>query len=141
MTKNNIQSGFKGAGLAPLDANHVISKLDIRLRTPTPAIDEPELPAPWTSRTPKTVRETESQSEYIERRIRGHKRSSLASIIDALNSFSKSLLANQHKMALLEAEVKDLREANEILSRRRREKKETPTQWRDDDCRGRPGIN
>jgi hypothetical protein len=40
MTKSNIQGGFKGAGLAPLDASHVISKLDIRLRTPTPAIDE-----------------------------------------------------------------------------------------------------
>jgi hypothetical protein len=106
-----------------LDANYVIEKLDIRLRTPTPAINEPELPAPWTSRALKTVRETESQSEYIERRIRRHKSSSPASIIDALNSFSKSLLVNQHKMALLEAEIRDLREANEILSRRRREKK------------------
>jgi hypothetical protein len=108
MTKSNVQGGFKGAGLAPLDANYVISKLDIRLRTPTPAIDEPELPAPWTSRTPKTVRETESQSEYIKRRIKRHKSSSPASIIEALYSFSKCLLGNQHKMALLEAEVKDL---------------------------------
>jgi hypothetical protein len=123
MTNNNIRGGFEGAGLAPLDANHVILKLDIRLRTPTPAIDGPELPAPWTSRTSKTVRETESESEYIKRRIRRHKSSSPASIIEALTSFSKSLLANQHKMALLEAEVRDLREANEILSRRRRGKK------------------
>jgi hypothetical protein len=100
----------------------VIGKLDIRLRTPTPIIHELELPAPWISRTPKTVRETESQPEYIKRRANGHKSSSPASIIEALNSLSKSLFANQHKMALLEAEVKDLRQANEILSRRRREK-------------------
>jgi hypothetical protein len=123
MTKSNIQGGFKGAGLTPLDAKHVISKLDIRLRTPTPAINEPELPAPWTSRTPKTVRETESQSEFIERRIRRHKSSSPASIVDALKSFSKGTKAIIHRMALLESEVKDLREANAILSRRRRGKK------------------
>jgi hypothetical protein len=123
MIEKNIQGGFKGAGLAPLDANHVISKLDIQLRTPTPAIDEPELPAPWTSRTPKTVRETESQSEYLKRRIERHHSSSPSSIIEALKSMTKGTKAILHEMTLLRSEVKDLREANEILSRRRREKK------------------
>jgi hypothetical protein len=89
ITKSNIQGGFKGAGLAPLDANHVISKLDIQLRSLTPAIDEPELPAPWTSRTPKTVKETESRSEYLRRRIERHHSSSPASIIEALKSMTK----------------------------------------------------
>jgi hypothetical protein len=46
MIKKNIQGGFRGAGLAPLDANHVISKLDIQLRTPTPPTEELSLPAP-----------------------------------------------------------------------------------------------
>jgi hypothetical protein len=123
MTKSNIQGGFKGAGLAPLDANHVISKLDIQLRSLTPAIDEPELPAPWTSRTPKPVRETESQSEYLRRRIERHHSNSPASIIEALKSMTKGSKAILHRMALLESEVQDLRAANEILSRRRRKKK------------------
>jgi hypothetical protein len=127
ITKSNIQGGFKGASLASLDANYVISKLDIQVRSLTPAIDEPELPAPWTSRTPKTVREAESQSEYLRRRIERHHSSSPASIIEALKSMTKGTKAVLYEITLLRAEIKDLREANEILSRRRRKKKETPT--------------
>jgi hypothetical protein len=120
--KKNIQGGFRGAGLAPLNANHVISKLDIKLRTPTPPIEEFSLPAPWTPKTPKTIRETESHSEYLKRRIERHHSSSPASIIEAVKSMTKGAKAILHRMALLESEVKDLREANTILSRRRREK-------------------
>ena len=36
MTEKNIQGGFVGAGLIPYDPERVISKLDIKLRTPTP---------------------------------------------------------------------------------------------------------
>ena len=36
ITKGNIQGGFAGAGLMPYDLERVISKLDVRLRTPTP---------------------------------------------------------------------------------------------------------
>jgi hypothetical protein len=101
----------------------MISKLDIQLRTPTPPTKELSLPAPWTPKTPKTIRETDSQSEYLKRRIERHHSSSPASIIEALGSMAKGTKAMLHRMALLESEVKDLREANTILSRRRREKK------------------
>ncbi|KAL9563896.1 hypothetical protein ACKAV7_011931 [Fusarium commune] len=37
MTEKNIKAAFRGAGLAPLDPESVISKLDVQLRTPTPA--------------------------------------------------------------------------------------------------------
>ena len=36
ITEKNIQGGFAGAGLIPYDPKRVISKLDIRIRTPTP---------------------------------------------------------------------------------------------------------
>ena len=36
MTKENIASGFRSARLVPFDPQAVISKLDIKLRTPTP---------------------------------------------------------------------------------------------------------
>ena len=36
MTKPNIEAGFRGAGLVPFSPEAVISKLDIKLRTPTP---------------------------------------------------------------------------------------------------------
>jgi hypothetical protein len=40
--KDNIIRSFRGVGLVPHDENAVLSKLDIRLRTPTPS--SPELP-------------------------------------------------------------------------------------------------
>jgi hypothetical protein len=36
MTESNIKGGSRGAGLVPLNPENVISKLDVKLRTPTP---------------------------------------------------------------------------------------------------------
>ena len=36
MIERNIQGGFIGSGLVPYDLERVLSKLDIKLRTPTP---------------------------------------------------------------------------------------------------------
>jgi hypothetical protein len=36
ITVTNGQAGFRGAGLIPFDPQAVISKLDVKLRTPTP---------------------------------------------------------------------------------------------------------
>jgi hypothetical protein len=41
ITKRNIQGGFTGAGLVPYDPERVLSKLDIKLRTPTPPTSQP----------------------------------------------------------------------------------------------------
>src|SRR6476660_9375197 len=75
------------------------------------------------SKTPKTVLEAGSQSEYLERRIRRHRSSSPESILGALKSLTKGTKAIMHENALLRAENQDLRQANEILSRRRRAKR------------------
>ncbi|KAJ3454583.1 hypothetical protein MRS44_013183 [Fusarium solani] len=123
MTKSNIEGGFRGAGLVPLDPENVISKLDVQLRTPTPVEEEVSLPDPWVSKTPKTVLEASSQSEYLKRRVRRHQSSSPASILEALESFSKGTKAIMHQMALLKSENQILRQANETLSKRRRVKK------------------
>jgi hypothetical protein len=123
ITESNIRGGFRGAGLEPLDPEVVISKLDVQLRTLTPAEEVTEPSTPWVSKTPKTVLEAESQSEYLNRRIRRHQSSSPESILGALKSLSKGTKAIMHENALLRAENKDLRQANEILSRRRRQKR------------------
>ena len=123
ITKKNIKGGFKGAGLLPFNPETVISKLDVQLRTPTPPKEVAEPSTPWTSKTPKTVLEAGSQSEYLERRIRVHKSSSPESILGALKSLTKGTKAIMHENALLRAENQDLRQANEILSRRRRAKR------------------
>jgi hypothetical protein len=123
MTEKNIKSAFRGAGLVPLDPESVVSKLDVQLRTPTPAEEVAEPSTPWVSKTPKTVLEAQSQSEYLETRVKRHKSSSPESILEAIRSSSKGTKIVMHKLALLEARVKDLEQANEILSRRRRAKR------------------
>jgi hypothetical protein len=123
MTRSNIEGGFRGAGLVPLNPENVISKLDVQLRTPTPVREEISLPDPWVSKTPKTVLEASSQSEYLERRMRRHQSSSPASILEALKSLSKGTKAIMHQNALLKSEVQILRQANETLSKRRRAKR------------------
>jgi hypothetical protein len=122
-TESNIRGGFRGARLAPFDPENVISKLDVQLRTPSPPEEAAEPSTPWVSKTPTTVNETKSQSKYLNRRIRRHQSSSPESIIEALECLSKGAMVASHKVALLAAENKELRQANEILSRRRRAKR------------------
>jgi hypothetical protein len=123
ITEKNIKAAFKGAGLVPLDPESVVSKIDVRLRTPTPAEEVASPSTPWVSKTPKTVLEAQFQCEYLDRRIRRHKSSSPESILGALKSLAKGTKAIMHENALLRAENQDLRQANEILSRRRNMKK------------------
>jgi hypothetical protein len=60
MTERNVKSAFRGAGLVPLDPESVVSKLDVQLRTPTPAEEVASPSTPWVSKTPKTVLEAQS---------------------------------------------------------------------------------
>jgi hypothetical protein len=122
MTEENILGGFRGTVFVPLSSESVTAKLDIQLRTPTPPGEASEPSSPWISKTPKTAIETKSQSEYFTRRIRRHHSSSLESIIEALHCLSRGAEAAMHKVTLLVAENKELRQANEILSWRRRQK-------------------
>ena len=46
ITKRNIQGGFAGAGLVPHDPERVLSKLDVKLRTPTPLNSRATTPQP-----------------------------------------------------------------------------------------------
>jgi hypothetical protein len=81
-TPANICSAFRGAGLVPLQPDAVLSKLDVQLRTPTPAA---LAEAPWEARTPSNARELKAQLTLIRDRVRKHKSSSLALIIKAIN--------------------------------------------------------
>jgi hypothetical protein len=123
MTEKNIQGAFRGAGLIPFDPKSVLSRLDVRLRTPSPVEVAPGLPNLWVPKTPNNPTEATSQTDYIKRRISRHQGSSPTSILDAMDQFAKGTCGMMHKMALLKAEVNQLREANALLSKRRRAKK------------------
>jgi len=123
MTEKNIRGGFRGTGLAPLNSESVISKLDVKLRTPTPVLGVDELPVPWVSKTPNNPIEATSQSDFIKNRISRHQGSSPTSILDAVDQFAKGARGIMHQIALFKSEVQILREENETLSRRRHVKK------------------
>jgi len=46
LTEKNIRGGFVGAGLVPYDLERVLSKLDIKLRMPTPLNSRAGSPQP-----------------------------------------------------------------------------------------------
>ncbi|KAK7928782.1 hypothetical protein PG985_005780 [Apiospora marii] len=80
-TVSNIQGGFRGTGLVPYHPDHVISQLDVKLRTPTPPGTSSGLPIPWESKTPNNPIEAQSQTEYVRNRIVRHQNSSPTSIL------------------------------------------------------------
>ena len=87
ITESNIQAGFRASGLTPINPEVVLEKLDLRLRSVTPAPITPpaNVIEPWISQTPRTAVEAGSQSEYIKSRIARHQSSSPASIYQAID--------------------------------------------------------
>jgi hypothetical protein len=123
MTEKNIKGGFRGAGLVPFDPESVLSRLDVNLRTPSPVKGGVELPNLWVPKTPNNPTEATSQTDYIKRRISRHQGSSPTSILTAIDQVAKGACGIMHKKALLQAEIGQLRESNETLSKRRRARK------------------
>jgi hypothetical protein len=116
ITNDNIQGGFRGAGLVPFDPEAVISKLDVRLRTPPlPTVED----RPWQSQTPKNTLEFGSQSTLIKERIRRHVDSSPTSMVEALEKFTKGAEMMAHSMVLMQKRNLELQAANEAATRRR----------------------
>jgi hypothetical protein len=123
MTRENIHGAFRGAGLIPFNPQSVLLRLDVRLRTPTPVEEALELPNAWVPKTPNNPTEATSQTDYIKRRISRHQGSSPTTILEAMDQFAKGTYGIMHKMALLKAENQQLREANALVSKRRRARK------------------
>ena len=69
---DNVKAGFSGAGLVPLDPEKVISKLDVKLSTPSPTGSLPAATVPWASQTPRNLAEATSQTDFIKNRVRRH---------------------------------------------------------------------
>jgi hypothetical protein len=105
----------------PLQPDVVLLKLDVQLRTPTPAA-QPE--ALWEARTPSNVRELEAQSTLIRDRVRRHKSLSPASIIEAIDQLKKGAEVMMLLAELMRDRITSLERANEAATKRRqREKK------------------
>jgi hypothetical protein len=123
MTGDNIRGGFRGSGLVPLNPESVLSKLDIKLRTPTPPAPPTTTADSWVPKTPQNPLEANSQSEFIKTRIANHQNSSPTSIYQAVDQIMKGAQSMMHSVALLKDRVETLERANQALSKRRRAKR------------------
>ncbi len=85
-TIDNIRQAFEALDSVPHDLDAVLSKLDVRLRTPTPP---PRDDVAWEAKTPRTAKEVEAQSTLIRQRIRNRPRSSTSSLDEQVRQLSK----------------------------------------------------
>ena len=105
ITKENILASFRGAGLVPHDPERVLSKLDVVLRTPTPALLETTL---WESKTPATMKEIEAQSTLVRERIQRHRESPISPLLQAVDLLAKGMLIIGHNLVLQAQELAGL---------------------------------
>lgn len=123
ITVQNARAGFRGAGLIPFDPQAVISKLDVKLRTPTPTSPPSADADPWVSQTPHNPTDALLQTTLVKNRIARHQGSSPTPIFETVAALAKGTEILAHENTLLLAELRTLRKANEALSKRRRAKK------------------
>jgi hypothetical protein len=120
ITKSNIQGGFRGAGLVPHDPEAVLSKVDVKLRTPSPL---PVEDLPWQSQTPSNTLEFVSQSKLIREKIQRHVDSSPTSMVEAFEKIAKGAAVVAHKLVLSQKRIAELEAANEAATRRKSHKR------------------
>ncbi|APA07191.1 hypothetical protein SS1G_04084 [Sclerotinia sclerotiorum 1980 UF-70] len=123
ITIQNMKAGFRGAGLIPFDPQAVFSKLDIRIRTPTPPSILLESANSWVSQTPHNPIEALLQSILVKSRIARHQSSSPTPIFETIVALAKGTERLAYENILLSIEICMLRKANEALSKRRHIKK------------------
>jgi predicted Zn-ribbon and HTH transcriptional regulator len=123
-TSENIQAGFRGAGLVPYDPEVVLSKLDVRLSTPVPENSRPSTSHSWVSKTPQTAKEVAKQTTLIKNRIVRHQSSSPTPILNSVDQLHKSTERIQQELTLIKAELKRVQAANNEQSRRRHTKRQ-----------------
>ena len=116
----NICSAFRGAGLVPLQLDVVLLKLDVQLCTPTPPATKETA---WKARTPSNVCKLEAQSTLIRDRVRRHKSSSPASIIEAIGQLKKGAEVMMLSAELMRDRIASLEKANEAATKRKQRKK------------------
>lgn len=115
ITIANIQGGFQDTDLAPLNAEAVISKLDGRLRTPTPSTTDV---AHWVSKTPSNILESRPQSTLIRERIHKHVNSLPTYMFEAVEKLVKGAEMIALSLMLMSDQVIELHTANKAASSR-----------------------
>lgn len=110
----NIQNSFAAAGLVRVNAEHVLSKLNISLRTPTPPDSRPSSRSSvFTPRTPQNIAKLHKQSSSIKAFLKQRPNSSPSPTNPALDQLIKGCQLAMHSAVPLAKENADLRAMDE----------------------------
>ena len=115
-----IQNSFIAAGLVPLDADRVISKLNVQLRTPTPPQSRPSSrSSAFSPKTPKTSIQARRQASSIKAFLRRRSQSPSVRAYQAIDQLEKGFHAVRQELIILAKDNHDLRSANEKKKQKR----------------------
>jgi hypothetical protein len=114
---STIQNTFAAAGLVPYDPDRAMSRISVRLRTPTPPGSSSSA---WSPKTPYNVKQLTRQASSIKRLI---EQRSESPINTALNQLVKGCQLAMHGAAMLTKENHDLRAANKKQKQKRQRSK------------------
>jgi len=115
-TEENYRKAFKAVGLVPTNAQVVLDRLEVRLRTPPEPL---LLETPWQSRTPSNTHEFGSQSKLV-------RESFTRSPVTAQVGFSQLVKGAElmlHQNALLAARNHELEEQLAATTKRKSRKR------------------
>jgi hypothetical protein len=119
-SKASIQSSFRATGLVPNDPLVVLSKLEVKPRTPTPPLPGT---TQWNPKTPSNAAEVEAQSTLLRDRIQRHQGSSPSPIVEMVEQLRKGTEMILHSQTLLAARVLQLEASNRAASERKSRKR------------------
>ena len=115
-TYESCKKAFEAAGLVPINAQRVLDRLEVRLRTPPPAA-LPE--SPWQSQTPSNTHEFRSQARLVSDAI-------VRSPEEARGGFSKLVKGAEemlHQNAIQAARIHELEEQLAAITKRKTRKR------------------
>jgi hypothetical protein len=115
-TEENCRKAFEALGIVPINAQVVLDRLEVRLRTlPAPLLPE----TPWQSKTPSNTHEFGSQSKLV-------RESFTRSPVTAQAGFSQLIKGGElmlHQNALLTARIHELKEQLAVVTKRKSRKR------------------
>ena len=115
-TEENCRKAFEASGLVPTNAEVVLDRLEVRLRTP-PGPPPPE--TPWQSKTPSNTHEFGSQSKLVSA-------SFIKSPTAAQNGFAQLVKGAElmlHQNALMSSRITELEEQLAVMTKRKARKR------------------
>ena len=113
-----INNSFSATSLVPYDPNRVISKLNIRLRTPTPPPSRGSQSSAWEPTTPSNYKQLQKQASSIKKLLQRRSKSPPSPLNSAIDQVLKACQITMQSTAFLARENELLRASNEKIRRK-----------------------